>query len=375
MNRRRFLGLSAAVTAAIAAGQVRAASQPVGSLYQRSIVIDGLGGPGGVSFDSGRPLTPDEVAEVRESGITAFNVTIGSVGNEPPLAAFEAILRDIARLDAEIDRHPGVLARVRTAADIRAAKRGGRCGLVYGLQDGVSFEDDLDRLQTLRQFGVMVIQPTYNRRNLLGDGSMEPADAGLSRDGVEAIERMNSLGILVDLSHCGRRTAMDAIRVSSKPVAFTHTGCAALADHPRNRTDAELRAVAERGGVAGIYVMPYLAGGRQPTGADVVAHVEHAWNVCGEDHVSIGTDGILSAVVLTPEFVEAFRENTRRRREAGIAAPGETEDGYLFASDLNTPRRLETLAGMLLARGHSEDRVERLLGSNLLRVFGEAWGG
>ena len=375
MNRRRFLGLSAAVTAAIAAGQVRAASQPVGSLYQRSIVIDGLGGPGGVSFDSGRPLTPDEVAEVRESGITAFNVTIGSVGNEPPLAAFEAILRDIARLDAEIDRHPGVLARVRTGADIRAAKRGGRCGLVYGLQDGVSFEDDLDRLQTLRQFGVMVIQPTYNRRNLLGDGSMEPADAGLSRDGVEAIERMNSLGILVDLSHCGRRTAMDAIRVSSKPVAFTHTGCAALADHPRNRTDAELRAVAERGGVAGIYVMPYLAGGRQPTGADVVAHVEHAWNVCGEDHVSIGTDGILSAVVLTPEFVEAFRENTRRRREAGIAAPGETEDGYLFASDLNTPRRLETLAGMLLARGHSEDRVERLLGSNLLRVFGAAWGG
>ena len=375
MDRRRFLALSAAVAGALAAGQGRAASQPVTALYQRSIVIDGLGGPGGDSFDSGRPLTPDEVAEVRESGITAFNVTIGSVGNEPPLAAFEAIVRDIARLDAEIERHPDVLARVRTAADIRAAKRDGRCGLVYGLQDGVSFEDDLDRLQTLRQFGVMVIQPTYNRRNLLGDGSMEPADAGLSRDGVEAIERMNALGILVDLSHCGRRTAMDAIRVSSKPVAFTHTGCAALADHPRNRTDAELRAVAERGGVAGIYVMPYLAGGRQPTGADVVAHVEHAWNVCGEDHVSIGTDGTLSAIVLTPEFVEAFRENTRRRREAGIAAPGETDDGYLFASDLNTPRRLETLAGMLVARGHSEARVERLLGANLLRVFGEAWGG
>ena len=375
MDRRRFLALSAAVAGALAAGQGRAASQPVTALYQRSIVIDGLGGPGGDSFDSGRPLTPDEVAEVRESGITAFNVTIGSVGNEPPLAAFEAIVRDIARLDAEIERHPDVLARVRTAADIRAAKRDGRCGLVYGLQDGVSFEDDLDRLQTLRQFGVMVIQPTYNRRNLLGDGSMEPADAGLSRDGVEAIERMNALGILVDLSHCGRRTAMDAIRVSSKPVAFTHTGCAALADHPRNRTDAELRAVAERGGVAGIYVMPYLAGGRQPTGADVVAHVEHAWNVCGEDHVSIGTDGTLSAIVLTPEFVEAFRENTRRRREAGIAAPGETDDGYLFASDLNTPRRLETLAGMLVARGHSEARVEKLLGANLLRVFGEAWGG
>ena len=375
MNRRRFLGLSAAVAAALAAGAGRAAGEPVAELYRRSIVIDGLGGPGGDQFDAGRPLTSAEVAEVRESGITAFNVTIGHVGNEPPLAAFEAIVRDIARLDGEIDRHPDVLARVRTAADLRAAKRDRRCGLVYGLQDGVSFEDDLDRLQALRQLGVLVIQPTYNRRNLLGDGSMEPADAGLSRDGVKAIERMNALGILVDLSHCGRRTAMEAIRASSKPVAFTHTGCAALADHPRNRTDAELRAVAERGGVAGIYVMPYLAGGRQPTAADVVAHVEHAWDVCGEDHVSIGTDGVLSTVVLTEEFVAAFRENTRQRREAGIAAPGETDDGYLFANDLNTPRRLETLAGMLVARGHSEARVEKLLGANLLRVFGEAWGG
>ena len=375
MDRRRFLGLTAAVAGGLAAGAGRAAADPVTALYRRSIVIDGLGGPGGDGFDSDQPLTAAEVEEVRASGITAFNVTIGSVGNEPSLVAFEAIVRDIARLDGEIDRHPDVLARVRTAADIRAAKRDGRCGLVYGLQDGVSFEDDLDRLQTLRQLGVLVIQPTYNRRNLLGDGSMEPADAGLSRDGVEAIERMNALGILVDLSHCGRRTAMDAIRASSKPVAFTHTGCAALADHPRNRTDAELRAVSERGGVAGIYVMPYLAGGRQPTGADVVAHVEHAWNVCGEDHVSIGTDGGLSAVVLTPEFVAAFRENTRRRREAGIAAPGETDDGYLFASELNTPRRLETLAGMLVGRGHAESRVEKLLGANLLRVFGEAWGG
>lgn len=375
MDRRAFLAASAAVAAALAAGRGRADGAPVAALYRRSIVIDGLGGPGGDEFDQGRPLTPAELSEVRDSGITAFNVTIGNVGNEPPLAAFEAIVRDVARLDAEIDRHTDVFARVRTVADIRSAKRDGRCGLVYGLQDGVSFEDDLDRLQALRQFGVMVMQPTYNRRNLLGDGCMEPADAGLSRDGVRAVERMNALGILVDLSHCGRRTAMDAIRVSSKPVAFTHTGCAALADHPRNRTDAELRAVAERGGVVGIYVMPYLAKGRQPTAADVVAHVEHAWGTCGEDHVSIGTDGILSTIALTPEFVAAFRDNTRKRREAGIAAPGETDDGYLFASDLNTPRRLETLAGMLLARGHSESRVEKLLGANLLRVFGEAWGG
>jgi membrane dipeptidase len=245
---------------------------------------------------------------------------------------------------------------------------------VYGLQDGVSFEDDAGRLEALHHLGIRVLQPTYNRRNLLGDGCMEPADAGLSRAGHEAIERMNALGMLVDLSHCGRRTASDAIRRSKRPVAFTHTGCDALAPHPRHRTDEELRAVAATGGVIGIFVMPYLARGRQPTAADVIAHLEHAIAVAGEDHVSIGTDGRVSATEVTPEFVAAFRRNTQERKALGIAAPYETEDGYLFASDLNSPRRLETLAEKLLARGHGEQRVQKLLGGNLVRVFGEAWG-
>ena len=162
---------------------------------------------------------------------------------------------------------------------------------------------------------------------------MEPNDAGLSKVGHEAVERMNDLGILVDASHCGRVTAADAIRRSSRPVAFTHTGCAALADHPRNRTDDELRAVSKTGGVSGIYVMPYLSGGKQPTAADVVRHIEHAVNAAGEDHVSIGTDGTLSTVALTPEFVQSFSANVARRKAAGIAAPQESETGYLFAND------------------------------------------
>jgi len=292
----------------------------------------------------------------------------------PPLEAFEAIVRDITRWEGEIERHPTVFARVCTAEDIRRARQAGQTGLVYGLQDGVSFEDDAGRLEALHHLGIRVLQPTYNRRNLLGDGCMEPADGGLSRAGHEAIERMNALGILVDLSHCGRRTAADAIRTSKRPVAFTHTGCDARAPHPRHRTDDELRAVAATGGVIGIFVMPYLARGRQPTAADVIAHLEHAIEVAGEDHVSIGTDGHVSPTEVTPEFVAAFRKNTQERKALGIAAPYETEDGYLFASDLNTPRRFETLAGMLLARGHGEERVQKVLGGNLLRVFGDTWG-
>ena len=103
---------------------------------------------------------------------------------------------------------------------------------------------------------------------------------------------MNALGILVDLSHCGRQTAADAIRLSKKPVAFTHTGCQALADHPRNRTDEELRAVADKGGVSGIYFMPYLSEGRQPTASDIVRHLEHmgsTWSgFIRADYVHVG---------------------------------------------------------------------------------------
>ncbi len=339
----------------------------------KAILIDGLGFPGGVSGEEGSDLLAEELEHIRASGLSATHPTVGEVGTMRPLAAFEKVASEIKRWEAEIDRHPDVLARVRTVDDIHAAGEHGRTGLIYGLQDGVAFEDDLDRLTTLHGLGVRIVQPTYNRRNLLGDGVMEPADAGLSFTGIEAIERMNALGISVDLSHCGRRTAADAIATSSRPVAFTHTGCAGLVEHPRHRTDAELRAVAETGGVIGIFIMPYLARGRQPTAADVVAHLEHALDVVGSDHVAIGTDGNISPQQVTPEFVERFREMTRRRRESGIAAPYETEEGYLFAGDLNTPRRFETLAELLTERGHPEATVEKILGGNLLRLFDDTW--
>ncbi|NJO13640.1 MAG: hypothetical protein HC872_09450 [Gammaproteobacteria bacterium] len=218
---------------------------------------------------------------MRASGLTCVHITVGAVGTTAPDTAFTRTMRDLDRWEGEIDRHPAVFARIRTVQDFAAAKAAGRTGLLFGFQDAVAFETDLARLESFHRHGVRIVQPTYNRRNLLGDGCMEPANAGLSRAGVAAIERMNALGILVDLSHCGRQTAADAIRVSTRPVAFTHTGCAAVIDHPRHRTDAELRAVADKGGLAGIYVMPYLSGGRQPTGEDVVRHLEHALNVGG----------------------------------------------------------------------------------------------
>ncbi len=367
LSRRSFVigGTAAAIAVALDQPAFAAAT----GVYPDSVVIDGLGNLGNSILRG--PLTEPLIQDVRDSGVTCVHLTIRPVGTTAPDTAFTQAVLNIGEWEREIDAHPDILARVRTAADITAAKQSGHTGLIYGFQDAVTFEADLDRLDELHRLGLRVAQPTYNRRNLLGDGCLEPANAGLSKTGLEAIERMNTLGILVDLSHCGRQTAADAIRHSKKSVAFTHTGSAAIADHPRNRTDAELRAVADKGGVSGIYFMPFLNVGKQPTAADVIRHLEHMIDVAGEDHVSIGTDGYISAEVVTEEFKEQFAGFVRERQALGISAPGETEEGYLFAADLNTPRRLETLATMLSARGHGDARIEKILGKNLLRVLSE----
>jgi membrane dipeptidase len=372
LSRRELIQYTAGSLLATACPGLFAQASASG-LYKEGIIIDGLGFPGGLSSEENTVLNDLELQQMRSSGLTATHLTVGDVGTMTPLAAFEKIVRSITHWERQIENHPTVLSRVRQAEDITAAKETGTTGLIYGLQDGVSFEDDLERLDAIQHLGVRIIQPTYNRRNLLGDGCMEPADAGLSRMGVQAIERMNELNILIDLSHCGRKTTADAIAISERPVSFTHTGMYALAEHPRHRTDEEIKAVANTGGIIGIYIMPYLAKGKQPVADDVIRHLEHAINVAGEDHVTVGTDGTISPTTLTDEYKENFKKMTRRRAELGIAAPYETETGYLFASDLNTPARFETLAELLLARGHSEVRIEKLLGANLLRLFGESW--
>ena len=374
-TRRGFVRFAAAALGAIPAHRLLGrASDPTPAEHAYPIVIDALGGPGDPAAEEGAMLSARGVADVRASGIAAANVTVGPVGERPSLAAFEGILRDVAEWEKEIEAHPDVLTHVRSAADLDAARASGRLGLIYGLQDGVAFHDDLSRLDVLHRFGIRIIQPTYNLRNLIGDGCLEPDGAGLSRAGHEAVERMNALRILLDLSHCGRRTTRDGLEASKRPPAFTHTGCASVADHPRNKTDEELRLLADKGGVAGIYFMPYLRTSGQPMAEDVVRHVERAVQVAGEDHVGVGTDGVISPTDLSPEYRARFRADIERRKKAGIGASGEVPDVFPLVPDLNTPRRIQKLGDLLVARGHSTARVEKIVGGNFARLFREVWG-
>src|SRR5204862_82401 len=145
-----------------------------------------------------------------------------------------------------------------SAADIRRAKAEKKVGLLYGFQNCAMLGKDATRVDVFADLGVRVFQLTYNPANLLGDGSMAPENRGLTPFGREVIARLNDRRVMVDLSHSGERTCLDAARASRAPISINHTGCRALTDLPRNKTDAELRLVAERGGFVGIYFMPFL---------------------------------------------------------------------------------------------------------------------
>lgn len=342
--------------------------------YDQAIVIDALASPGPFNVPVGRDrLTPDEVANAKASGLTAINLTVS--GGGPATGAFEAAVREIAKWQREMALHPDVFMQARSVADVRRAKSEKKLAFIYGFQDAVALQDDpATRLPLFHDLGVRIVQLTYNVRNLLGDGCLEPGNAGLSSLGRRIVAQLNELRILVDLSHCGQRTTADGIAASTRPPAITHSGCMAIASMPRNKRDEELRSMAEKGGVIGIYQMPFLKEKGAPTQEDFLRHMEHAIDVCGEDHVGVGSDLSITPLDATPEFSAQHRQAIENRRRRGISAPGEDPEVLAYVEDLNTPRRLEKIADLLSSRGHSSSRIEKIIGGNWLRLLGEVWG-
>ena len=335
--------------------------------YGDAVVIDYLASPGPFNIPLDIPLTNDMVRNAADSGITAVNLTVSGGG-------FESTVRKMAKWSAEIDKYPGVLRQVRTVSQMMEVKRDGLLGIVFGFQDTTPIEDDLSRIEVFYNLGVRIIQLTYNTRNLVGDGCLESGNAGLSTFGHGAVEKMNDLRILIDLSHCCQRTTAEAITASAAPVSCTHTGCTAVAPHPRSKRDEELRSLAERGGVAGIYLMPFLTPGRVATTDDLMAHIEHAVQVCGEDHVGIGSDLSITPIDESAEYWRLHREFVAARKSRGIAAPNEDENILFMVPELNSHRRMELVADSLSARGHTDARIEKIIGGNFLRLSQEVWG-
>ncbi|WP_308909204.1 dipeptidase [Pseudokordiimonas caeni] len=387
MQRRDFLKTLAGSTAALwvlkASGAAAFAADAAWPGYDKAFVINNLGGLGDPNLrlkdyeaegidKKTFVVSPRILADLKASGMTAVNHTIGHVMG--PGDPFEITVADIAFWNQVVRHNADALTLVRSVADIKEAKRTGRCGIILGFQNTTMLGDKAERVDTFAGLGVKVIQLTYNDRNRVGDGSMVAENRGLTAFGREVVERLNHARVLVDLSHSGEQTCLDAVKASKRPIWISHTGCRALADTPRNKTDAELRAVAEKGGMVGIYFMPFLRDDSFAMAEDAVRHIEHAIDICGEDHVGLGTDGGTTAV----DDVEAFRAVIAReieeRRKAGISAKGEKPGVVTFLPDMQGPDQFRTLAAMLAKRGHSAGRIEKILGLNSLAFMREIWG-
>jgi membrane dipeptidase len=344
VNRRDFYRAARSCSAATLCSRWLSAADngPANTLelYKRAIVVDSLCDP---FLDPGALPSPQSVAAVRESGITAVNCTISD-------RDFEGTIKNLAWIEALAEKYPETFAIIRKQTGIADCKRDHKIGIIPGFQFTAFFEDNPERIPIFRDLGVRIMQITYNNRNAFGDGCLEPGNAGLSRAGVAAIAKMNEIGVAVDLSHSGYRTVSDAIAASRKPVLISHSGCAAVYAHPRNKPDSILKALADRGGYFGVYLMPYLvASPAVPTRQHVLDHVVHAINVCGADHVGIGSDGSIQKIVLTPAQKAEFEADIARRKALGIAAPG--EDRYPFVPDLNGPDHMRIIAEELVRRG------------------------
>ena len=375
MDRRQFLiaaGAALTLPQAALAQERPPAARPRGA---RSIYVDGQGAIDG--FDEPEPgryvPTPRLIAAIRERRIDVINATIGDVGNGPD--RFRNAAAAVAGWDRLLGAHPTLLAKIESVADIRAAVAAGKVGIVYNFQDTTALEADAGNVDTFATLGVRCIQLTYNKRNLAGDGCLERSNAGLSDFGREVVARINRGRVLLDLSHAGQRTQAEGIAASTAPPSITHSACRAVTDHPRNTYDAEMRALADKGGVFGVYLMPFIRFPGQPQREDLLRHLDHAVNVCGEDHVGIGTDNPLLGYEVNDETRRRHRESTAERVRRGIAAPNEDPEVMLYVEGYNGGDRYDRIGADLRRRGWSTARVEKVLGGNFVRLFGDVWGG
>ena len=374
MNRREFSSLMARAAASVLLGS-SARSQQSGSdasvspaaaeLYRRVLVLDCNSGPAGTTGDL--PIAQSALDMNRNCGVSVIKLSMGGI-NSNLLATVE----EIAYFQRMIEVHPAHFLQVRVPADMDRAKREGKLGIIFSFESVDMLEGNCERIDLFRDFGVRVMQLSYNRKSPFAAGVMEPNGGGLTRLGKDAVKRMNDVGVAIDLSHANPQTTTDAIAASTKPVIMTHAGCTAVHVHPRNKTDEQLRAVAAKGGVVGIYDLPYLvASPKQPTVDDYMAHMEHALKVVGEEHVGVGSDVGIEPFDTSAKGLEAFKKPEEVRQTAGLAAPEEDRPTYVVG--LNTPRRIEVIADQLLKRGYPARTAEKVIGANFGRVFSTIW--
>ena len=323
-------------------------------------VIDGMGE---IRLDYPMSL----ISEVIESGMTAVMITIGT----PTLhgqAAYDEAVGELAAYEQHIQDHSDHFIKAVGTEDIDAALRSKKLALVYLFQNTTVLGKDLRRLDLFYNFGVRSIQLTYNSQNFVGCGCLDRVDGGLSKFGIELIEAMNDKGMLIDLSHAGMKTMSDAIEMSRSPVVISHSGCKSVYDHVRSTTDENIKALADKGGVMGIFqINPNLGPNLRNTLDDFFAHIDRVIKIAGVDHVGIGSDREHRVIPDTEEEKRRLEEEMARVGSRSIHWP-------FFVSELNHPRRMETIHKGLKKQGYASGDIDKILGGNFYRVYKEVLG-
>ncbi|HEY9553386.1 dipeptidase [Allosphingosinicella sp.] len=308
-----------------------------------------------------RPLSDEDAADFRASGITGFHNAVGLGG---PTARADA-LAFLAAWQGFAGRNPHVFSLVGRAEDLDRAKSEGRCAVIMGIQNSEHFEK-VEDVELFYQLGQRCSQLTYNAQNLIGSGSTERVDGGVTDYGAGIIKAMNDVGMLIDVSHCGDRTTLDAIELSPRPIAITHSNCRALVDHPRVKTDEAIKALGAKGGVMGITGVRMFVRGKEPTTiAHMVDHIDHVARLIGIEHVGVGSDADLQGYDdMPPDQYEMLK--------AGYKA------SYAFRDKIDTdgfdhPKKIYDLAEELIRRGYSDANIQAVLGGNFRRLLGDTW--
>jgi len=320
------------------------------TLHDDMIVFDGL-----IVSNWSRALFED----MRQGGLTGANCTCCVWEN------FRDTMNNIAEWKTWFREHDDILLQAYSTDDIRRAKSEGKTAIVLGFQNVSAIEDRLDYIQLFKALGVGIVQMAYNTQNLIGSGCYESDDRGLSDFGREAVAEMNRVGIMCDLSHVGPKTSDDVIEVSTKPVCYSHVAPLGLKDHPRNKSDDQLRFIAERGGFIGVTMFPpFLAHGTDSTVDDYVAAMDYVINLVGEDTVGYGTDFTQGYDRPLFDWITPDKGYARKLTEFGeiIALEGIERIGATG-----------NLTAAMARAGWPEPKIRKVMGENWLRVLDDVW--
>ena len=290
-----------------------------------------------------------------DSGITAghFPFRVGS---------WEVMARSGAYLDLLLDGLPW-LRKATTAGDIRAAKAAGEHAFFLQCQPSTPLSRDLDLIERGYDFGLRMLMLTYNNHDHIGAGCTDASNAGLSSLGIQLVHRLNDLGVIVDTAHCGKQTTLDACRISRTPVVASHTTAEGVHLHDRGKSDDELRAIADTGGVIGIVTVPFFLGaGPDVTIEAMLDHIDYVASLVGWQHVAIGTDWPLGG----PKWV--MEELGRWALKQGFRAEHQI-DAVQNLVGFDDYRDFPNITRGLVKRGYSDEQIKGLLGENALRVF------